>query len=65
MDHALKLAVQASGGQAALGRHLGITGQAISQWDRVPPNRVITVEAASGIHRSILRPDLHPREVAA
>ena len=64
MDHALKLAVKAAGGPVALSRHLDISPQAISQWVRVPSRHVIKVEEATGLHRSILRPDLYPVEKA-
>lgn len=43
-----------------------ITPQAISQWKRVPPNRVVAVEAVTGVSRHILRPDVFgDREFAA
>jgi DNA-binding transcriptional regulator YdaS (Cro superfamily) len=35
-----------------------ITGSAISQWDKVPAERVVLVEKASGVSRTVLRPDL-------
>lgn len=59
---ALKRAIDAVGGPAKLAAALGVTKQAISQWDEVPPLRVIAVERASGIPRHELRPDLHPLE---
>jgi DNA-binding transcriptional regulator YdaS (Cro superfamily) len=37
-----------------------LTSQAISQWTRVPAERVLPVEAATGIPRHELRPDLYP-----
>ena len=40
-----------------LAQALDITKGAVSQWDAVPLSRVIEVEAATGIHRSELRPD--------
>lgn len=59
-------AIDLAGGPAALAAKLDITPQAISQWKRVPAERVIAVEAASGVSRHDLRPDLYPRdEVAA
>lgn len=61
---ALKRAMDAVGGPAALARSVDISVQAILQWDEVPPLRVIAVERASGISRYELRPDLHPREAA-
>lgn len=39
---------------------IGITTQAIAQWDRVPSKHVIAVERVSGIDRHVLRPDLYP-----
>lgn len=53
------------GGQAELAKLIGVTAQAISQWSEVPPLRVLAVEAASGISRSELRPDLYPVEESA
>lgn len=35
-----------------------LSPQAISQWQRVPADRVIDVEAVTGISRHALRPDL-------
>ena len=62
---ALHRAVEAAGGFTALGRLLGITGEAIMQWKRVPPTRVLAVEAATGVPKELLRPDLYqPLEAA-
>lgn len=41
-------------------RALKITHGAVSQWKRVPAERVIVVEALTGIPRERLRPDLYP-----
>ncbi len=41
---------------------LGINPAAVSQWTRVPAERVLDVEAATGIPRTDLRPDLYPPE---
>jgi DNA-binding transcriptional regulator YdaS (Cro superfamily) len=41
---------------------LGITPGAVSQWDAVPPERVLDVERITGIPRHELRPDLYPPE---
>lgn len=59
-EAALKIAIEKAGGYAALGRALGISGPAISQWRECPPLRVIAVEAVSGVSRYQLRPDLYP-----
>ena len=59
-NDALQRAIKAVGGLNGLAIPLGITAQAISQWDQVPPLRVIEVERISGISRQELRPDLYP-----
>lgn len=61
---AVERAWTAAGGQASLGRALGITSQAISQWKRVPVNRALAVERLTGIPRHELRPDIWPPEAA-
>lgn len=62
---ALRRAVAAAGGQAEFARLIGVTAQAVSQWDKVPPLRVLEVERVSGVSRQELRPDLYPSEVEA
>lgn len=59
---ALKRAIKVVGGLAGIADPLGITMQAVSQWDEVPPRRVLAVERVTGISRHELRPDLYPRE---
>lgn len=59
-DTALGQAIEAAGGVRALARQLGVSQPAISVWKRVPADRVLAVEAATGIDRSQLRPDLYP-----
>lgn len=63
-SEALKRAVKLSGGQAEFARLIGITAQAVSQWEEVPPLRVLEVERVSGVSRHDLRPDLYPLEEA-
>ena len=53
-------AKQAAGGAAALAAKLGISKQAVSMWQKIPAERVIAIEAATGIPREELRPDLYP-----
>lgn len=38
--------------------HGPITSQAVSQWKRVPPGRVIQIETLTGISRHQIRPDI-------
>lgn len=59
-DAGLQQAIRAVGGISALARALGVTQPAISGWVRVPAERVVAVEAASGVARHVLRPDLYP-----
>jgi pyruvate,orthophosphate dikinase len=61
-DTALEKAITEAGGTAALARAISVTPQAISQWERVPAERVIAVEEATGgkVSRGELRPDLYP-----
>ena len=62
---ALGRAIDAVGGVGELASLLGISAQAVSQWDKVPPLRVIQVEQATGVSRHDLRPDLYPEPVRA
>lgn len=57
---ALKLAVRTAEGPTRLASLIGVSSQAISQWEQVPSTRVIQVERATGIPRHALRPDLYP-----
>ncbi len=62
----LQVAIAAAGGAGALAKTLGITSQAVSQWDRAPTERVLDiVRACDGVVTCHdLRPDKFP-EVAA
>jgi TorA maturation chaperone TorD len=58
-DAGLNEAVRAVGGISELARQIGISQPSVSNWTRVPAERVLAVEAATGIDRGILRPDLY------
>jgi TorA maturation chaperone TorD len=58
----LERAVEAAGGVSALARALGVSQPTVSNWERVPAERALAVEAATGVSRSVLRPDLYPPE---
>jgi TorA maturation chaperone TorD len=58
-DSGLDEAIRAAGGVGALARMLGIAQPSVSNWSRVPAERVTAVEAASGVRREVLRPDLY------
>jgi TorA maturation chaperone TorD len=51
-------AIRAAGGVSELARRIAISQPSVSNWERVPLERVVAVEAATGIHRARLRPDL-------
>src|SRR5262249_19171370 len=58
-DPGLSEALRAVGGVSELARKIGISQPSISNWTRVPADRVRAVEAATGVSRAILRPDLY------
>ena len=58
-DQGLDEAIRAAGGVGALARKIGIAQPSVSNWSHVPAERVISVEAVTGVDRAILRPDLY------
>jgi TorA maturation chaperone TorD len=54
----LSEAIRAAGGVGELARQLGISQPSVSNWTRVPAERVISVETLTGVNRMVLRPDL-------
>jgi TorA maturation chaperone TorD len=58
-DPGLQEAIRAVGGVTELARRIGISQPSVSNWTRVPAERVLTVEAVTGVGRAILRPDLY------
>lgn len=60
MQSALKRAIDKAGGPKKLADILGVTPPAVVQWSICPPLRVLQVEAATGVPRHQLRPDLYP-----
>ena len=58
-DPGLEQAIRDAGGVGALARKIGISQPSVSNWSRVPAERVLSVEAATGIRRAVLRPDLY------
>lgn len=59
-ESGLEEAIRAAGGVGALARKIGIAQPSVSNWTRVPAERVLAVESATGIARAVLRPDLYP-----
>lgn len=58
MRDALTKAIEIIGSSKALAEQLGITAQAVSQWDRVPANWVLEIERLTNVSRHDLRPDI-------
>jgi len=58
-DSGLKEAIRAAGGVSQLARQLSISQPSVSNWTRVPAERVVAVEVATGVDRAALRPDLY------
>lgn len=58
-DPGLDEAIRAAGGVGALARKIGISQPSVSNWARIPAERVLSVEEATGVSRGILRPDLY------
>lgn len=65
-QQALRAAIKIVGSQAAMGRLLGVSQAAVWLWLKenkaLPAEHVLAVEAATGISRHDLRPDIYPRE---
>ena len=59
-DEGLQTAIDAAGGVGSLAQCLGIRQPSVSSWVRVPADRVLAVEAKTGVRRERLRPDLYP-----
>ena len=57
-DPGLQEAIRAVGGISELARRIGISQPSVSNWDRIPAERVLSIESATGVNRAILRPDL-------
>ena len=51
-DRGLDEAIRAAGGVSELARRIGISQPSVSNWERVPAERVGAVEAATGIGRA-------------
>lgn len=57
----LDRAINAAGSQVAIAALCDVTPQAVNQWvkkGKAPPEHVLTIEAATGVSRHELRPDI-------
>ncbi len=63
MEKAIKEAIKAAGGPTALSKQIGnITPEAIVQWRKCPPKRVLFIEDLTRVSRHKLRPDIFGAE---
>ena len=58
-DPGLSEAIRVAGGVSELARQIGISQPSVSNWIRVPAERVVSVESVTGVDRAVLRPDLY------
>jgi len=59
MNAGLRWAIEIAGSQVKLAKLLGISHQAVNKWQSVPTRHLIKIEQITGVHRSLLRPDLY------
>jgi DNA-binding transcriptional regulator YdaS (Cro superfamily) len=62
---AIEKAVTVAGSQSELARRIGVRQGYIWKWlrsKRIPAERVLAIEAATGVSRHELRPDIFPAE---
>jgi TorA maturation chaperone TorD len=64
-DSGLDEAIRVAGGVGALAKKIGIAQPSVSNWSHIPAERVLTVEAVTGVDRTILRPDLYAERHSA
>lgn len=70
MEKAIKEAIKIAGGPTALSKKISqeiaaITPEAIVQWRKCPPKRVLFIENLTKVSRHKLRPDIFGAEDAA
>ena len=57
-DPGLQQAINAAGGVSGLARKIGIAQPSVSNWSRIPAERVAAIAEITGVDRALLRPDL-------
>jgi TorA maturation chaperone TorD len=57
-DPGLQQAINAVGGVSELARKIGIAQPSVSNWSRIPAERVSAIAEITGVDRALLRPDL-------
>jgi TorA maturation chaperone TorD len=64
-DLGLEEAIRAAGGVSELARQLGISQPSVSNWTRIPAERVVAIESLTNVPRHVLRPDLYGTQETA
>jgi len=54
----IKKIIKTLGGPTIIGRRCNRTSQAVSQWTKVPPEHVLTLESMGKLTRYQIRPDI-------
>ncbi|WP_408736782.1 Cro/CI family transcriptional regulator [Acetobacter thailandicus] len=62
VDMNIQAIIKEIGGPSHVARLLGISHSTVLRWKRIPDNRIIAFEAATGVPRELLRPDLFIRK---
>src|SRR5579875_1737814 len=62
-DPGLSEAIRAAGSVSELARQIGISQPSVSNWTRIPAERVLAIEAITGVSRMVLRPDLYRERI--
>ncbi len=57
---AVQTVVRLAGGPERLGRAIGVTRQAVDQWQRIPVKHVLVLERLLHVPRHKQRPDFYP-----
>jgi DNA-binding transcriptional regulator YdaS (Cro superfamily) len=65
MEHLTTWFNEKRGRRSALAAYLNVYPGAVTQWHQVPAERVVDVEAFTGIKREKLRPDVFGKRVKA
>lgn len=56
MEHLIAWLDEERGRRKVLAEHLGIGQNAFPQWKKIPPEKVLAIEAFTGISRHVLNP---------
>ena len=60
-ERIINRAIQTMGSRLAVADELGITRQAMHQWQKIPARHVLALESMSGVSRYEMRPDVFGR----